>query len=662
MEENHIQLLLIEDNPGDARLIREALREARGDRFDLEQADRLATGLARLDEGGLQLVLLDLSLPDSQGMDTVARTHAQAPDVPIVVLTGLDDEALALRALETGAQDYLVKGDVDGRTLRRAIRYAIERQQARTAFRQSEASFRRLFANNPLPMWVYDLQTLRFLEVNDAAVDHYGYSRGEFLGMTIADIRPSDDLPVLLENLKQARPELQHSGPWRHRRKDGTLIDVAIASHLFDFAGRQAALVVAEDITERKQAEEALQKAHDELEFKVQERTAALSQANALLQTMMDYVPDHIYFKDAQSRFIRNSRSQADLMGLSDPAEVVGKTDFDFFPHAQRSYEEEQELMRSGQPLIDLEEYVAWPDGRATWVSTTKAPLRDIEGQIIGTFGISRDITERKQAEEEIRKLNEDLHRRAMELEATNKELEAFSYSVSHDLRAPLRSIDGFSQILLEDHADRLDANGKDYLRRVRAATVRMAELIDGLLTLSHMTRAELRRERADLSALARTIAADLRQREPERSVEFLIADGLPADGDARLLHAALENLLGNAWKYSAKQPQARIEFGALTPLPAGASPDEVSRERGEGPGVRGEGPVYFVRDNGAGFDMAYADKLFGVFQRLHTQDEFKGVGIGLATVARIIHRHGGRIWAEGAVGEGAAFFFTLGG
>jgi PAS domain S-box-containing protein len=240
----------------------------------------------------------------------------------------------------------------------------------------------------------------------------------------------------------------------------------------------------------------AMQQLNNKLEQRVVERTAALSDANSLLQMMLDHMPDQIYFKDAQSRFIRNSRSQAKALGLSNPAEAVGKSDFDFFPHAQLSYEKEQEIIRSGKPLVDEEEHIVWPDGRETWVSTTKIPLPDQSGQTIGTFGISRDITERKRAEVELQKAK-------LELEATNQELEAFSYSVSHDLRAPLRSIDGFSQALLEDYEDQLPVEGRNYLSRIRSSAQRMAELIEDLLKLSHVTRAHIKSVPVDLTRLA---------------------------------------------------------------------------------------------------------------------------------------------------------------
>ncbi|HEX4112194.1 MAG TPA: response regulator [Stellaceae bacterium] len=228
----------------------------------------------------------------------------------------------------------------------------------------------------------------------------------------------------------------------------------------------------------------------------------------------------------------------------------------------------------------------------------------------------------------------------AEQLELKNRELEAFSYSVSHDLRAPLRAVDGFGRVLEEDHAESLDATGRDYLRRMRSATQRMAELIDDLLQLSQIGRAEPKRETVDLSAIAHTVAAELTRAHPERAVAVEIANGVNADGDARLLRVVLENLLGNAWKYSRSESAAKIWFGVT-------EHENVI--------------AYFVRDNGAGFDMAFAHKLFMPFERLHSGAEFPGTGIGLATVERIVTRHGGRIWAESAVGAGATFFWTLG-
>ena len=233
--------------------------------------------------------------------------------------------------------------------------------------------------------------------------------------------------------------------------------------------------------------------------------------------------------------------------------------------------------------------------------------------------------------------------RTSQDLEDANRELEAFSYSVSHDLRAPLRSIDGFSQILLEDYAEELDEEGKHYLDRVRSASQRMGRLIDDLLGLSRVTRSALNRRRVDLSALAEEVAGEFREANPERSVGFSAQKGLEVWGDIRLLRVALENLIGNAWKFTSKEPEAKIEFGL---------DEELSR--------RGRAPVYYVKDNGAGFEMSYADKLFGAFQRLHGASEFEGTGIGLATVQRIVRRHGGSIWAEGEVGRGATFYFTL--
>jgi len=253
---------------------------------------------------------------------------------------------------------------------------------------------------------------------------------------------------------------------------------------------------------------------------------------------------------------------------------------------------------------------------------------------------VTQDITERRQAEKELEGQRNELARSNAGLIEANNELESFSYSVSHDLRAPLRTIDGFSHALLEDCADRLDDAGKTHLHRIRAATQRMGLLIDDLLNLSRLSRTEMHRQSLDISALARSIAGDLQKAQPERQIELRIEKGLKTTADPGLLRVVLENLLSNAWKFTSKRASARIEFG-------------IARDNGT--------PAYFVRDDGAGFDPAYADRLFGAFQRLHATTEFAGTGIGLATVQRIVHRHGGRIWAESAVDRGATFYFTMG-
>lgn len=340
---------------------------------------------------------------------------------------------------------------------------------------------------------------------------------------------------------------------------------------------------------------------------------------------LVEGMEDGVIVVDLRGRVVDLNPAARRILGVSDSSEAVGEDLARLSPVLDdliEGYSAVEERLEAHKE-VELGEA-----GERGYYELALSFLRDRRGRRTGRLLVLRDVTERKRAEEE-------LIRRGKELARSNAELEHFAYLIAHDLRAPLRGINGFSQILLEDHAETLDEEGRDYLARIRTGALRMGRLIDELLDLSRLTRAEMRRETVDLSAMALDIAAGLRDGEPERAVRFAIAEGLVANGDPRLLRVAMYNLLGNAWKFTRREPEAHIELGA-------------------------EGPVFFVRDNGVGFEMTYSEKLFGTFQRLHTADEFEGTGIGLASVQRIVERHGGEVWAEGVVGKGATFYFTL--
>lgn len=328
------------------------------------------------------------------------------------------------------------------------------------------------------------------------------------------------------------------------------------------------------------------------------------------------------------------------------PDEAIGQSpNFLWGPKSEgTAVEQIRAAVRSRTPLrAEVLNYTK--AGRERWVEIDITPIANTSGKLTHWVAVERDITERKQQQQEIIALNTELEQRVLlrtgQLAEVNKELESFAYSVSHDLRSPLNTVDGFSQLLLKSEADRVSEKGRHYLDRIRASVKQMGDLIEGLLTLAHLSREELRSEPVDLSALCRAIEQTQREREPQRQVQVHIHDGLTAYGDPRLLSAVVQNLMGNAWKFSAREPLACIEVGSQ-------------------PGPEGD-DVFFIRDNGAGFDMAFAHKLFGTFERLHSPGDFPGTGIGLATVKRVIERHNGHVWAESKPGEGATFYFTFG-
>jgi len=497
-----------------------------------------------------------------------------------------------------------------------ALKEASLAKQAEETLRLASRYNRSLIEASLDPLVTIDADG-KITDVNAATERVTGYSRQELVGTDFSDYFTEPE-KARAGYQQVFREGSVHDYSLEIRHRDGHHTPVLYNASVYrDAAGEiRGVFAAARDITELKRAQEALQT----------ERQRLNEVFDLLPACVVLLSPDHrVPFAN---RFFRERFGESHgrrcyeiLFGRSEPRETC----------------ETFEVLKDNSP--HCWEWTG-PDGRNYEI--LDYPFTDTDGSsLILEMGV--DITERKRLELELRRLNEELEQRVAartaELAASNKELEAFAYSVSHDLRAPLRAIDGFGQALLEDYADRLDEEGRSHLQRTRAASQRMGQLIDGLLSLSRTTRSEIRRTYVDLSALAQMIAGELRKTNPARQVEWDIAPGLIVHADASLMRIMLQNLLENAWKFTSKHPRAKIAVGAV-------------EQNGE--------TVYFVRDDGAGFDMAYADKLFGAFSRLHAMAEFDGTGIGLATVQRIVHRHGGRVWAEGKVEQGATIYFTI--
>lgn len=451
---------------------------------------------------------------------------------------------------------------------------------------------------------------------NQGAEKLYGYSKQEAVGRLSHDLLKT----VFSVPRQQVEADLEQKGGWQGEliqlRRDGARVIISSNWTLLRRDSNHPPLIIEanSDITEMKDLE------------------AALRATEQNYRRIVETAGEGILMTGADTRVTFVNARMADMLGYS-REEIIGRPGEDFMVEDQETLilGTRERLHRGMQTQEEFR--FRRKDGSVLSTLCCTTPIFDEGGTMVSFLSMFSDITERKRAEEELKRAN-------AELVASNRELEAFSYSVSHDLRAPLRRMEGFSNALLEDYAGKLDDQGRQYLRYVQEASDLMARLIDDLLDLSRVTRTDMSYETVDLSELAQGVAAQLQKGEPQRKGTFAITTAITTQGDRNLLRLALENLLGNAWKFTGKAGAARIEVGA---------------------GERNGRQVFFVRDNGVGFDMAYADKLFQPFQRLHKSTDFTGSGIGLATVQRIVRRHGGEIWAEARVGEGATFYFTLG-
>ncbi|OPX96429.1 MAG: Phytochrome-like protein cph1 [Syntrophorhabdus sp. PtaB.Bin006] len=478
--------------------------------------------------------------------------------------------------------------------------------------------YHRLFEDSVVGMWWATFEDGVILEANPAMHRLFGVE--SFEGTRAIDFYArSKDRERVKEQLLQVGAV--HDLEILYRKKDGTEFWGSHSAWLYPEQGIIEGIMI--DVSHRRWTEEALRR------------------SEAKYKTLFNCANDAIYII-RDSEIIDCNPQTLKVFGCSLKEILAAQSPIRFSPPLQPNGKDTRVKFfeKIGKTLSGESQFFEWKHYRhdgTPFDAEVSLNRIELDGEVL-VQAIVRDITERKQAEERIRKANEDLRRRSAELEALNKELEAFSYSVSHDLRAPLRAIDGFSQALLEDYHDKVDEEGQDFLRRVRAASQHMARLIDDILVLSRISRAELRYGTVELSAMASAVAEELQKAGGKEQIDFVAVPGIVAKGDPNLLRIVMENLLNNAYKFMGSK-KGTIEFGMV---------------------VEDEKPVYFVRDTGVGFDMAYANKLFTPFQRLHREDEFEGIGIGLATVQRIIHRHGGHIWAEGEVGKGATFYFTL--
>jgi PAS domain S-box-containing protein len=449
------------------------------------------------------------------------------------------------------------------------------------------------------------------LSWNAGAAQVLGWEADEIVGRPRTTFSPPDDVEAgrpqrALE--AAARDGRCEEEGWLLRKDGARFWASVLVSPLRDASGRLLGYVqVTRDLTERRQAELALREQYE------------------LLRTVLAASGDLVFAKDLDGRYLVANEAVARVHGRA-AAEIVGRSDAELFgpERAAEMRATDARTLASGATLR-VEETAVVGGERRTFRST-RSVLRDAAGRPAGVVGVSMDVTDAQRAAEALRQ--------------ANRELAATTYSIAHDLRSPLRALDGFSRILEIDHAGQLDAEGIALLRRIRSNSQRMGELIDGILGLARLGQGDLQVRRVELSALAQGVLDELRRAHPDRRVEARVEPGLAAAGDPRLLALVVQNLLENAWKFTRDRDPARIEFGQE---------------------AHGGEAAYFVRDNGAGFDPAYAGQLFGAFQRLHRASEFEGHGIGLASVKRVVERHGGRVWADGAEGRGATFYFTLG-
>ena len=708
-----IRILILEDVPADAALLEHELGKA-GIMFITNRVETREEFLKGIKEFAPDLILADYTLPSFDCLSALAIAREECPEVPFIFITGSLSEEITVECMKAGGTDYVLKDHlvrigpaIKGALEKKKVRE--EKEMAEEALKASNTRYRRLFETAKDGILLLDGDTGEITDVNPFMIEMLGYNHDEFLGKKLWEIGFFGDM----EMSRSAFQRLQREGYFRYdylplKTKEKKPIDVEFVSNVYQVNGEKVIQCNIRDITECRRAEEELRRYREHLKQIVEERTVELEIANEQLQKKE--IAEHKQEEDqifrqrsllsAVNKIFREAlacEADEDVARIYlSVAEKLTGSGFGFIGElnevgrldpivlSDRGWEacrmpqlgalkllEKMEIcsywgrvLNEGRSQIVNDpasdpDRIRTPEGHPTITSFMGVPLR-YRGTTTGLIGLAskesgyslvdqQDIEtlsvafvealNRKRAERLLKKLDRELEQRVTEVSAINKELKAFSYSVSHDLRAPLRVIDGFSRALLEDCYDRLDEEGKRFLSIIRSSTEKMGQLIDDLLVFLRVGNQEIGLSEINMEQLARAALDELIATASCRALHFNLKELLPAQGDQPMIRQVFINLLSNAIKFTRPKEMAMIEVGGWK---------EEKRN------------VYFVKDNGVGFEMAYVNKLFGVFQRLHSVEEFEGTGVGLAIVQHIIQRHGGQVWAEGKVGEGATFYFTL--
>jgi hypothetical protein len=703
-EKNKIKIMLIEDNRGDVRLMQEMLKEAAIE-FKLDCSDRLSAGIEHLGGTEFDVLILDLGLLDSQGLETLKKARSKVSEIPIVVLTGIADQEIGMKSVQEGAQDYLVKGQLDSGLLVRSILYSIERKRIEKALQKAHDELERRVEERTAELVKLNDQLKAEIEIRKQAekalqrseekyqtvadftydweewIDPYGKyvyvspSCERITGYRVAEFVSDPDLLMRITHPDDRNLVQEHV----HEVLGGSVailhIDFCIVhrngekrwiSHYCQpvygkdgqFLGRRSS---NRDISDRKETEEELKHLTDNLKHSNIELSALNDQLKAEIKAR---IRTERKLKESEERYKRMVSavtaytysvdvSQADTISTWHsigciPVTGYSPEDYKDDPQLWYSmiYSDDKTMVENsikeilaGQEIRPIEHRITRRDGKVVWVRNTIVPYYGDDRFLVRYDGLIEDITERKIAEEEIQKLNRELEKKVVELTETNKELDAFNHTVSHDLKAPLIIIGGFINRFLKNCGDKFDPKEKDMLGAIPIYTQKMERLIKDLLSFSRSGRQTIRLAEIDMKDLVTTVLNELGTLSEGRMIKVDIKILPFGYGDLALIKQVLINLLTNAIKFTTNKKISIIEVG----------------------GWIGENEnTYYVRDNGIGFDPQDSHKLFSVFQRLHGNEELEGTGVGLSIVQRIISRHGGRVWAEGKVREGATFYFSL--